>query len=818
MKFREQPRTFLLLEDPSPTVDMVREILASPLGLAQEIVCKLFNNDIGALRDDMDVIKEFVAGVTQAKSLSSYSVANYYSLMFSFHQWFHSSYRARQGKVLEAVLRQVLQSHTNFKSTPESVRKEMIPILQTMFRTKSIPNLDMDVMGITPDKKRLIIIQLRSRDDSGGTTAKGSLVDMLKGFLRTHKKPSADILYLVGIWDKRNSQQRESTIKKIYSSLKENTRLTEKEFQKIGDRISLTPKINLQMAYGIDSILEAIFDWDTSKKPHNIEVVKDIITKIEKWDDLWLAYAIASIELELRSLRGTSNLRLLSGKCNALDIDLDYRSYLLLQKSIEIAIEKLIPAWTESTLPVQSPAEQALYIRDLLFLRAIYETKCSYSIDASAKGKNIGESAAYYQTSLFKATLPPTSAEPELVSFRELIPEITDTTYLTHGTFYYPAKFIPQVPRFCLKEYTSEDDWVIDPFAGSGTVGLEAVLNKRNAVLLDINPLINHIVPLKIQFRDSQIDKQTLARKLDEMRQSKTKFVPNWSNLEYWYDKDVLSALTKYWGWLKQQNDNPYTRIIQAALLKASKQFSYAEHKAPKLFKSKTKLAEMESLLQRDWKEALDELIYETAFDTYSRVKLLARTVGQQECKTVFYGGIDSSNFVLNSDIEAKAIITSPPYLQAQEYIRTSKLELYWLGHTEEEIKKVSKMEIPYRKAEKTMNTPTLDLLHQALTRDDLRAMLDSYFYHTIRALENSAQSLVQNGHLCVFVGNPKVDGIEVETWRIISEYFGQHGFEFLHIYEDRIKNRQLFRNRKNKNPDGMKSEFLLVMKKKRRS
>jgi hypothetical protein len=276
----------------------------------------------------------------------------------------------------------------------------------------------------------------------------------------------------------------------------------------------------------------------------------------------------------------------------------------------------------------------------------------------------------------------------------------------------------------------------------------------------------------------------------------------------------VLSTLSKYWGWLKQQNDNAYTKIIQAALLKASKHFSYAEHKAPKLFKSKTKLAEMKNLLQQDWKQALDELIYETAFDIFSRAKLLARTTSQQDNKIVFHGGIDSSNFELNSEIEAKAVITSPPYLQAQEYIRTSKLELYWLGHTEDEIKKISKMEIPYRKAEKAINTPTLDLLRQALMRDDLRAMLDSYFYYTIRALENASKALIKDGFLCVFVGNPKVDGLEVETWRIISEYFVQHGYRFLHVYEDQIKNRQLFRNRKNKNPDGMKSEFLLVMKK----
>lgn len=80
-------------------------------------------------------------------------------------------------------------------------------------------------------------------------------------------------------------------------------------------------------------------------------------------------------------------------------------------------------------------------------------------------------------------------------------------------------------------------------------MGLEAVLNKRNAVLLDINPLINYIVPLKIQFRDVDINKQILTKLLDEMRQSKAVFLPKWSNLEYWYDKDVLSTLAKFWGW-----------------------------------------------------------------------------------------------------------------------------------------------------------------------------------------------------------------------------------------------------------------------------
>ena len=88
--------------------------------------------------------------------------------------------------------------------------------------------------------------------------------------------------------------------------------------------------------------------------------------------------------------------------------------------------------------------------------------------------------------------------KPDLVSFRELIPEITDTGYLTHAIVSYPAKFIPQVVRYAINTYTEENDWIIDPFAGSGTVGVEAVLSKRNAVLYDLNLLLNHIMPLKV--------------------------------------------------------------------------------------------------------------------------------------------------------------------------------------------------------------------------------------------------------------------------------------------------------------------------------
>jgi len=818
-----QPRTFLLLEDETEQVLTAKQILKSPLGLANDIVEYLFDDNFEALKEALDSIKAFAAGVTRADRLAKdYATARYYSLMFPFHQYFHSSYRARQGKVLEEILKTILRKHTHFDEVPNSVKKEMGPILQKVFASKNIPPNDVDVMGVNTQARKIILMQLRSRDDTGGTTAKGSLVDLLRGLLRLKKVPRDQLLYLVCIWDERDAQQRASTIEKIYASLKDLTKLNREAFNRIGEGISIARNITLKMAYGTDEILDSIFEWDEPKSRRTRSIVSNIVKAIENWDDLWVSYALASLEIDTQALRGMSNIQLLNRKFNELGLAFDFSSYSALQRSIDQATHRLTARWKEDSLPVTTPADQTLYIRDLLFLKAIYEKTprgAKKKADESrplSNARTLREpSELYYQPSLLKSGHKPSgSSEPELISFRDLVPEIADTTYLTHALYYYPAKFIPQVVRYCVREYSLENGWVIDPFAGSATVGLEALLCRRNAVLLDLNLLLGHIVSLKMQIKQTNLDKLVLSKELDAMRQSEQRFHPDWSNLDYWYPPEILSVLNRYWGWQKQMPLGPYALMVEAALLKASKQFSYAEHKAPKLFKSKTKLAEMASLLQTDWKTRLDDLIYMTAFETFRRVQQLAPLLVESNHQVVVYSGVDSAKFRIPIQQEMDCLISSPPYLQAQEYIRTSKLELYWLGHKESEIKQVGKLEIPYRKADQTVETETLNAIRRQLERDDLIAMLDSYFCYTLQALDNAMHNLRPSGKACIFVGNPKIDGIEIETWRIIAEYFADRGLRFEHVFEDRIKNRQLFGRRKNKNPDGMKSEFLLVMSK----
>ena len=409
-----------------------------------------------------------------------------------------------------------------------------------------------------------------------------------------------------------------------------------------------------------------------------------------------------------------------------------------------------------------------------------------------------------------------TSDEAALVSFRDLVPEINDTGYLTHAIFAYPAKFIPQIVRYAINAYTKEGDWIVDPFAGSGTVGVEAYLCKRNAILFDLNLLLNHIMPLKVYRSKERLAKADLHKLLEGMQARKHQFMPAWSNVAYWYAPEILDVLSQYWGFIHNADNTVYSTIVKAALLKASKRFSYTEDRTPKLARSKRKLQAIAELLKENWREQLDEMIHSFSLKTLRSLNDFV-VYTQQNCfehsgQVEFHGGVDSSYVAVPRVCDA--LITSPPYLQAQEYIRSTKMELFWLGHTEEEVQALSRLEIPYRKADRIIQTETLDKVREMLTRDDLQKRLDSYFCHTVNALENSMRQLKLNAAACIFVGNPRIDGITVEIWRILAEYFTERGFAFEKVYEDRIKTRKLFGARKNKNPDGMKSEFLLILRK----
>ena len=367
-------RKFLHLIDSSEETDLVKDILKSPLGLASDVIKRLFEGRFEELKDDLDEIKQFAAGIDKAQKLSAgYALASYYPSMFAFHQYFHSSFRARQGKVLEKMIQNILKQYAQCDQVP--VRNtDRLSIVCEIFDVAEFPTLDIDAMGTSSTDKKMIAIQLRSRDDTGGTTAKGSLVDFLREFLRLNKIPQNDILYLVCIWDARDAQQKLSTIKKMFSALQDLIEIQEEDFYSIVERkVQLQENISLKMAYGTDEIAAALFAWIDDKNEKVLESISTIVDLVSDWDDLWISYAIASLELEIATFSGKSNVRLLNEYYDKIGISFNFTSYQHLTDSINNIVQQLIPLWTADSIPLNSLSDKAQYIRDLLFLKAHYE-------------------------------------------------------------------------------------------------------------------------------------------------------------------------------------------------------------------------------------------------------------------------------------------------------------------------------------------------------------------------------------------------------------------------------------------------------------
>ena len=223
-------RRFLHLIDFSEETEMVKNILKSPLGLASDLIESLFEEKLEERKEDLDEIKLFAAGIKRAQNLSAnYTLASYYPFMFAFHQYFHSSFRARQGKVLEQMIQDILKEYGECEHVPRN-NKDRLLLLGDIFQTAEPPNLDIDVMASDSKKRKTLVIQLRSRDDTGGTTAKESLVNLLREILRLYKTPQNNILYLVCVWVPRDSQQKTSTVKKMFSSLEDHIMVNEDSF------------------------------------------------------------------------------------------------------------------------------------------------------------------------------------------------------------------------------------------------------------------------------------------------------------------------------------------------------------------------------------------------------------------------------------------------------------------------------------------------------------------------------------------------------------------------------------------------------------
>mgnify|MGYP001587685124 FL=1 len=142
--------------------------------------------------------------------------------------------------------------------------------------------------------------------------------------------------------------------------------------------------------------------------------------------------------------------------------------------------------------------------------------------------------------------------KPKIVSFRKEVPEISNTQYLTHSLYFHPAKFIPQIVRYCLDNYCKDKGIVLDPFAGSGTTALESSIKEHNSYMIDINPLLDYFYPIKMpefsleEWSKSLEEAKIFLKKILEKEDAKILDING--ELAYWYPKELYDYFLNIWS------------------------------------------------------------------------------------------------------------------------------------------------------------------------------------------------------------------------------------------------------------------------------
>ncbi len=398
-----------------------------------------------------------------------------------------------------------------------------------------------------------------------------------------------------------------------------------------------------------------------------------------------------------------------------------------------------------------------------------------------------------------------------------------DQSFLTHGIHKFPAKFFPELPRYLIRKYSEKGDSVLDPMCGSGTTLLEAMLNDRIGIGVDIDPiarLISKVKTTPINTDSLMLASESLLTRIQKTvhDESYECIIPEFNYRDNWFQPFVLEELAILLDSInKTQSLHPekeeigdFFRVVLSSIIR---DVSNADPHCTRTVLRKKVVKKIEP------------------GDTVSRfIQTLAR---QQIAMNEFMNAVDKletghvrlpKGTAIQTNLEEDSIdlaVTSPPYINAVDYPRTHQLEMYWLGllgsgplsHVK---RKYIGTETVYKKEYECLRTTgyeTLDpILEQIFEKDPRRSYIVYKFFEDMEQQLGEMMRVLRPGsRYCVAIGNNLIRGVEVRSDEILSEIATSSvGFDLEHTFFSKLI-RHFIRIPR---PERMLGEWVLVLQK----
>lgn len=382
------------------------------------------------------------------------------------------------------------------------------------------------------------------------------------------------------------------------------------------------------------------------------------------------------------------------------------------------------------------------------------------------------------------------------------------TKYLTHGFHPYPARMMPLIARKIIEQYAHRaDDVVLDPFCGSGTVLVEALVHNKNAIGLDINPLAILIAKAKTTVIEPNSLKKAIDNLLSNIASDRNDYpAPKIPNLGYWFKPKVIKELSKILHHIKREKNEKIYNFFATA-------FSYCVWKVSNIKKGEYKLYRMPPKELQRWNPNVYETFAEILRENLKGMREFYVAMKNHQAKATL---LLKDTRTLDIEDEVTLVLTSPPYGDSKTtvaYGQFSKYSALWLGLPE--VLKVDKKSLGGERIKgdvSKLESPTLEkVFYEVHKRDPERAWdLFSFFYDMDISIARLSKALRSGrSHMVFVIGNRTMRRIKIPTDKILVELANKYGFKHIKTIYRRIPSKRIPWKNAPENIAGMKSETI---------
>ena len=360
----------------------------------------------------------------------------------------------------------------------------------------------------------------------------------------------------------------------------------------------------------------------------------------------------------------------------------------------------------------------------------------------------------------------------------------------------YPAKMVSRLADKLVSRYAINATSILDPFCGSGAVLVAGRRNGLPVTGIDLNPVAGLLSEIKLT-GFSVKNATRLANKLVQSARKTNQIFPiRWESKNYWFTSATVEKYERLRAASRnlELNETIDGRAVLLAFALSIRVCSKADQRSPKPFISKKAIA------TRKGKH----------FDPYLKICSLLKELGkfygvetdQKNCQ-VLLADVACNKAIPNLVGKHSHIITSPPYINAQDYFRNFKLELHllegllpfqtgdiqecFIGTERGDLLAGISSEQIQRQRERI---PQIKKLAKKSPRSE--AIVHHYLHDMGNAFDIIKKCLKRNGTFVLVCGDNLIGGVRIRTWQILRDMLVERGFKQFDSFTDIIKDRIL--------------------------